>query len=141
MRLFLYSIPILVLLVDLLIKFTILNTLQEGERVFGSLIDITLYKNLGITGSFYIPQYILLPLSVIIIGLFLFCLYKTTQPYIHIGLFFIICGAIGNFLDRLLNSFTTDYILFFEVSVINLSDILIIFGILVILLYSKSNQS
>lgn len=43
---------------------------------------------------------------------------------------FTVCiGAIGNLLDRLLNGSTTDYIQFTTGAAINLSDVLILFGL------------
>ena len=53
----------------------------------------------------------------------------------------VILGAVGNLADRIINGFTTDYILLFGHSAINLADLLIIFGILGILWYTRNKKA
>jgi lipoprotein signal peptidase len=53
----------------------------------------------------------------------------------------IVAGALGNLFDRWLNGFTTDYIILFRTSAINLSDVLIVVGMLAFLWYHKGNPS
>ncbi|MDQ5952107.1 MAG: hypothetical protein QG626_234, partial [Patescibacteria group bacterium] len=52
-----------------------------------------------------------------------------------LGALAAVVGAIGNATDRLINNFTTDYIILFRTSAINLSDILIVIGILAVIWY------
>lgn len=49
-------------------------------------------------------------------------------------------GALGNLVDRLVNGFTTDYLLLFQRSAFNISDILIGLGILLFFFYNRSNS-
>ena len=55
------------------------------------------------------------------------------QPLKRAALLTLILGASGNFFDRVMNGYTTDYLLLFGRSIINLSDILIVLGVLLLL--------
>ena len=50
----------------------------------------------------------------------------------------VIIGALGNAIDRIINGFTTDYLILFRLSAINLSDILILTGVTFLLWYNDT---
>ncbi|MBU0613904.1 signal peptidase II [Patescibacteria group bacterium] len=108
---------------------------------YGSLwfLDFFLFKNYGIAFCIKIPLVAVAIISVILIFLFIYFILcsKTANKYQKIGAFSVVLGATGNFVDRIINGYTTDYIIFFQTSAINLSDILILFGVFIILYYSK----
>ncbi len=133
----LFLVPILVAIVDFSLKLAALNALTEHERVFNFFFDISLYKNPGIAGSIFIPHAILLPISTIIIALLIYGMRKTAMPMHKFAFLCILSGALGNYIDRIIHGFTTDYILIVGQSVINLADILIIVGIAILILYNK----
>lgn len=116
----------------------------DGELipVIGRTVAFTLHKNYGVVSNAPIPLWIVLPLTaVIIIGCSVW-LYRSwrTQHRLSLGIVVLIGGAIGNFADRLVHQFTTDYLLLFGRSVINLADVLIILGVLTILFSTTSTS-
>ena len=118
---------------------------QLGDRripVFPGVIDILLHTNEGVVSNIPIPLAIVLPLTVLILIGCAYWLWKSwhTNHRLAISLVVLIGGAIGNFADRLINSFTTDYLLLFSRSVINLADVLIVIGVIGILLTTKNSS-
>ncbi len=61
----------------------------------------------------------------------------TRHPDLSFASLLIIVGALGNLFDRIVYGFTVDYILLFGRSAFNLSDIIIILGVILFLLASR----
>ncbi len=126
-------------IVDGAIKYIALkqpSLFQEG--CFDSILCLSLHKNYGIAFSLPIPVWLTLIISGIILAIlvqFMFRFWKQRSPY-TIPVILISVGALGNFIDRILNGFTTDYLIFFNISAINIADILIVAGVLLTLWYS-----
>lgn len=91
------------------------------------------FANTGVAFSLPIPNQltILITLPIIFLVSYLFFTeYKKQTPDFGLLLawFVILTGAISNFTDRVLYSFVVDYIRIFT-AVINLADIMIVFGL------------
>lgn len=114
---------------------TNLPEIQTNARI----IDLILYKNPGIAFSIPLPLPLVIVLSCGILAFFVHTAIKDIRIQSHRQYFapFVIIGALGNLIDRVVNGFTTDYILLFSRSAINISDILILFGILGFVLYNE----
>lgn len=127
---------------DVMFKMFALTRLPETGRV-SFPVDLMLHKNPGIAFDIAIPFPIIALLTLIIGALLVRLAVRSWKPDPRVAALavVIIIGAIGNFLDRAINGFTTDYILLFGRSVINLSDILIIVGTLGLLCYHKDIPS
>lgn len=129
-------------LADAGMKFFTIANFSDGNSVhLLPFIDFFLHKNPGITGDIPVPMWIIAPVT---IGVLLFLIDRTSvqyreQPIPTLGVIAVIAGATNNFIDRLVNGFTTDYLMLFNTSIINISDVLIIGGVLIILLYNKTN--
>lgn len=131
----------IVALLDVAFKYYALARLPESGRV-SFPIDLLLHKNQGI--AFNIP----VPMSLVII--FTLAVLLTVPPFAlrwwenrperSVAAITIAIGALGNMLDRIVHGFTTDYILLFGRSVINLSDILIIVGTILLLIYTEDRR-
>lgn len=132
---------ILLTLLDEWIKFIALKTfpLFEGTVSNSSFLQLALHKNYGI--AFNIPLYLpmVIILTVIISGILFILALKQwkTYPFISLACFVIICGAFGNAFDRVVYGFTVDYLILFGTSAINLSDFLIISGVIGLLFGTK----
>lgn len=115
------------------------STLQDGFSFF----EFGLHKNPGIAFDIPIPFIVIFPLTVLICGFFAHFAYLslTRSPEASLGATAVVIGALGNFIDRLINGFTTDYLIFFSTSAINLSDVLIIVGMVTFLCYYQSSPS
>ncbi len=107
------------------------------------VLDLALHRNPGIAFDIPVPLSIVLPLTLIISLGFARLAYQRRYSNTDQALAAIaaVIGALGNGLDRLVNGFTTDYIILFRTSAINLSDVLILVGIVGVLWYDKHNPS
>ncbi len=113
-----------------------------SEGCFDSIFCFALHQNYGIAFSLPIPMWLTLIISAAIIAALIkvgFHFWKQKSEYL-IPIVLIFFGAIGNFIDRLINGFTTDYLIFLQLSAINIADILIIAGVILTLWYSFSTD-
>ena len=132
----------LTVLIDWWLKAFAIERLPEiGSR--GRLVDFILHKNEGIAFNIPIPLWIIIPLTVGVCTWLAFLSYQhwNTDRRISVSANVVLLGAIGNLADRVINNFTTDYILLFGRSAINLADILIVTGILSLLWYTKHTRT
>lgn len=108
-----------------------------------SLIAFALHKNPGIAFDIPVPFFIILPLTLAIIvlfgGYFGRNAFKEGRLEESLACVMVCLGALGNFLDRAINGFTTDYLIILHTSAINLSDLLILLGMGLFLWYHKGN--
>ncbi|MDA1038492.1 MAG: signal peptidase II [bacterium] len=129
-------------ILDLIFKYIALQRLPEAGSLFvKNFVSFGLHKNEGIAFNIPVPHTILFTLTVVLLfflGLLAYN-HKDDENQITTGAIITIIGALANFFDRVVNGFTTDYILFANGSVINLADIVIVIGILTIL-FSKSRH-
>ncbi len=132
----------LIVLLDWVLKaYAIKRLPQTGSR--GRLVDFILHKNPGIAFDIPISLWIIAPLTVIVCIWLLWISHKhwQTKRAVSTSANVVVIGAIGNLADRLINGFTTDYILLFGRSAINLADILIVAGILALLWYTRDTRT
>jgi signal peptidase II len=140
-RTFLIGILLTALLDGVLKYFAITRFPLETDPNLSPILSFALHKNPGITFDLPIPFAIILPISaLIILGL----TYRareifTTQPRVALGMIAVVLGALDNLIDRAINGFTTDYLMILKTSVINLADVLILLGAVIILVYYKNN--
>lgn len=111
---------------------------DESALMNPGILALAIHKNWGI--AFDIPfkmQLILLVSSVIGVAL-LWVAHKNyvEKPVVAFSAIMIVLGAIGNMYDRVAYGFTVDYLILFGRSAINVSDIVIVAGV-VILLYAS----
>lgn len=100
-------------------------------------------ENFGIAFGIPITQYIVIPVSFIIIGgLFIYTAHNQKRStLLTFATAIIISGALSNIIDRMFFGFTTDYFRIIN-SVINLADVFIVVGALMLILSEyKDKQS
>ncbi len=91
------------------------------------------FANKGVAFSFPVPVaatiFITIPIILLIIYLFLIE-YRKPNPNSTLMLAWslVLCGALSNFIDRIKYSYVIDYILL-GTALINLADVLIVFGL------------
>lgn len=103
-------------------------------------VATALHKNPGIIFDIPMPLAIIVPCTAAVCVALLALAYQRHRhsPKESIALWAIVCGAAGNAIDRALNGFTTDYLIFFQRSAVNMADILIIAGAIFYLYYSSN---
>jgi len=122
---------------DEAIKIFILKKLPDTGAFFDSwLLQIGLHKNYGIAFDIPFNQLILIFITlatiIFLTGILLHYI-KKRNYFFAITLCFVIAGAAGNLIDRMMYGFVVDYLIFFNRSAINLSDILIVGGTLALI--------
>ena len=112
---------------------------DEQTAQLQSVLAFALHRNPGIAFDIPIPLIIVLPITAVICLAFARIAYqrRTTNPKQALAATAAVIGALGNGIDRLVNGFTTDYIILFQTSAINLSDVLILVGIAGVLWYDQ----
>jgi signal peptidase II len=140
----LLPIVIFIVIADEFLKYFSLDKLpSETDIIDPNFIEFAIHKNFGM--AFDIPFRLgLIILFSVIIGAFLAHIaYKNYKkhPDISFSALVIIIGAAGNLYDRLAYGFTVDYLLILGRSAINLSDLIIITGVVLMLMASRRSRS
>ena len=106
------------------------------------VLSFAVHKNPGILFDIPVPLAIIAPLTVVALIALGSMAWRArfTQPAIVVSAFAAFAGALNNLIDRVINGFTTDYLILFRTSAINLSDVLILLGILCLLWYGRNNS-
>ncbi|CRK85485.1 Lipoprotein signal peptidase [Candidatus Providencia siddallii] len=139
---------IIVIIIDLLIKQIILNTLNLYEQYnICRFFRIIYTQNFGIAFGFLASKnnlrrwfFLLVAISVSIILILILSTQDTKKPLINIAYSLIVGGAIGNISDRLTHGFVIDYFDFYigdlHWPIFNTADVAICFGTTLIILDS-----
>ncbi len=131
-RFWIYLCGIIVLTLDQLLKWYAIYFTQRGGFFIWSKFEFGLYKNEGIAFGIKINQELFYILVAVIIY-FIFEKFKkeikNKDNLVITSLLLIGVGAISNIIDRILHGFVVDYLLFFNISAINLADVAIVVGI------------
>ena len=124
-------VALLILTIDQVCKFLAVTRLpEEGSRLH-SLIAFALHKNYGIAFDLPVPSWIVIPLTLLIIIVAGVALWRhRTNPHLSAALIFIVLGGLGNLIDRIVYGYTVDYIILLTRSAINLSDLMILGGVI-----------
>lgn len=126
--------------IDQILKF-FAHTAPEYTYYFvPQLIGWEYFENPGIAFGIPIPQFIVIPLSIIIIiGGISFLNKEHKNVYNILGAILLIAGAVSNLIDRSIYGFTIDYIRIIT-SIFNLADLLIVVGGILLLKGNKKNN-
>lgn len=107
-----------------------------------SIFNLAIHKNWGMAFDIPFRRELILLISVVI-GYFLVDMVVKnifTNTKIAFSCFLILIGAAGNVFDRLAYGFTVDYMILFGRSAFNLSDILIVLGVVLLLVSSRRSR-
>ncbi len=144
LRVYWYLLPVAAIVaLDEWLKYRGLQRLpDEGSLVDPGLLSFAIHKNWGV--AFDIPfrlEFIILVSVLIGLGL-LHIAYKNRRahPDITLATGIIVVGALGNLYDRVTYGFTVDYLILFGRSAINLSDVIIVGGVILLLLCSRRTR-
>ena len=134
---------ILVILVDFFSKYMVskLMTVNETINLIDNFFRITYVKNTGAAFSIFSNNTILvIIISGVVIGFLLFYIYKNkgNNKLENVSYAFILGGAIGNLIDRLVYGYVIDFldfeILSYDAPIFNLADTFIVIGVILFLI-------
>ncbi len=114
-------------IIDVIAKISAVK--EKLPEIIFPFFHVAYFANPGIALSIPLPQTLTLLITGIFISMFIMLMIKTTNKKIRLALSMTLIGATSNFFDRLITGYTTDYLIFFSRSAINIADILILLGI------------
>lgn len=123
--------------------FALANFPNESTLTSPSILNFAIHKNWGLAFDIPFRREFILLIS-LVIGYFLVDMIVKnvkSHPKIAFSSAIILIGAIGNVFDRIYYGFTVDYLIFFGRSALNLSDLLIVFGVVLLLISSRRSTS
>ncbi len=126
---------------DLISKYYIFNYVDLYQFIkITKFLDITHIHNFGVSFGLFsetIPSFILIIIAMLVVFLIIYLFLNSSDAIEKMGLFIIICGAMANIFDRLINGYVIDFIYFhinqFYWPAFNFADIYISIGIIMIL--------
>lgn len=124
---------IAIVFVDQLTKHIFFVERSFGPEWLSSLLRLTQHKNTGIGFDLPLPTPLIITVSILLIAVLLWILafwYRRHERSVMLSGSMILGGAVGNFFDRVAYGYVRDWLLIGNRSVINFSDLAIIFGTL-----------
>jgi signal peptidase II len=128
--------------IDQFLKYIARAYPEKSILYFYNLFGWEFFSNTGIAFSIPVPHWFVLLLTPLLL-FFVFLWYRSIKKktsFLFFAFVLLCFGAISNFVDRMLFGFTTDYLRLFT-SVINIADIMIVFGVVFMYLETQLSQS
>lgn len=132
-----YLITIIVVLIDQATKVFVKMNLALYERVTWAGIEFTYIENSGMTGGFFPGYARAFGIISVLFVIFIFYLRRSEAwrgPLIDISLGFLVGGAMGNGMDRLLHGQVTDFIVR-SGGILNIADHALEIGIVLFIIH------
>lgn len=132
-----YGLALLVFAVDFVTKRVIVAQFAEGERLsfIPGILDLTLLYNRGAAfGILQNQRWFFVVLTTFVLGGMIYYLFRERHSARHwmlTGFGFVVGGALGNFVERVLDGEVVDFFMttFIEFPVFNVADIFICVGV------------
>ena len=142
---------LLLVLLDILSKYIVFNYIDLYQFIkITYFFDITHIHNFGVSFGLFagtIPSLVLIFIGLFVTAFVIYLYLNSNDTLEQWGLFFIICGAIGNIVDRSINGYVIDF-LYLHINqyywpAFNFADIYISLGIIMIMvnMLKKINKS
>lgn len=131
---------IVLLGLDRALKLIAQKGLAGGWSFFDFYPRLTFHKNYGLAFDLPLARVAIIVITAIILVALLIWLVRVwnIQPHTQNALLFIIAGATSNLFDRVVYGFVIDAIEVFPRSIWNVADIMIVAGLLLLVLNTKS---
>ena len=132
---------LLLVLFDILSKYIVFNYIDLYQFIkITYFFDITHIHNFGVSFGLFagtIPALVLVIIGLFVTAFVLYLYINSSEFLERWGLFIIICGAIGNIVDRFINGYVIDF-LYLHINqyywpAFNFADIYISVGIIMII--------
>ena len=132
---------LLLVLFDILSKYIVFNFIDLYQFIkITYFFDITHIHNFGVSFGLFagtIPALVLVIIGLFVTAFVLYLYINSSEFLERWGLFIIICGAIGNIVDRFINGYVIDF-LYLHINqyywpAFNFADIYISIGIIMII--------
>jgi len=132
---------LLLLCVDQFLKYIARTNPNAVHHLGTRWLGWEYFANPGIAFSLPFPNILLIIVTpLVVLGLIIFLTKQTQHGRLSLGVLLIIFGAISNFVDRMLFEITIDYLRIFT-SIINIADIMIVVGAVLMLFGDKKSKT
>lgn len=139
-----FVISLFVLIIDIISKQLVSHFLAEGESIviIPKFFSLTFAKNNGVAFSMLEGMSIFIVIVTIIVICYIikYILNDSHLFYEDIGYSFIIGGAIGNLIDRIVYGYVIDFLDFnifgYDFPVFNIADSAIVIGVIIVIIVS-----
>ena len=128
---------LVLILLDFLTKFLIIHSfnINEGIILINNFLKFIYIKNSGAAfGLLNNNIYILIIITIALISYLIYELIKCNNKLYFFSYLLILCGALGNLIDRVFRGYVVDFISFTlfgrEMAIFNVADIYITFGVI-----------
>jgi len=136
-----YIIAGIIILMDQFTKYLTINTINLGEiiNVLPGFLSFTYIQNTGAAWSILEGQMIFFYIiTIIVVGLLLYFLHNDAKgsPLLSTAIAFMIGGAIGNFIDRIVFKYVIDMIRleFITFPIFNVADMALTVGVILLII-------
>ena len=112
---------------------------DESAIVDPGIVSLAIHKNWGIAFDIPFKMPLIIAVSLLIGTALVIVAIRNVRakPEITMSALTIVIGAAGNLYDRLAYGFTVDYLILFRRSAINISDVVIVAGVIALLHASR----
>lgn len=134
---------LLIIFIDQITKFWVRNSLAQSQRLYliKDYLYLTFVKNSGAAFGILKGQQLFFILVALFFLIFIFYIYQKELKkdfLAKIALIFLVGGSTANLIDRVVFRYVTDFIAFdlfdfYQLPVINIADIFIFFGIIILI--------
>lgn len=146
----LFVISFFLLLIDVISKRLVINFMLFGEsiKIIDNFFSLTYVRNTGIAFSF-MDGFVPLIITMTVIILFMIIKYvksSALNKFEIVGYSFVIGGAIGNLVDRIIYGYVIDFLdftifLYDKFPIFNFADIFIVLGVFMIIIsYGRNGK-
>ena len=129
-------------ILDGFLKWWAISHKTKTSELADRFLSFGLHENYGIAFNLPVPLNLVFLITIVIIFILFRLAWTKKSEDSSLSAFALVIaiGALGNFFDRIINGFTTDYLIFFTGTAINISDILIVIGTILLLSYTKHKE-
>ncbi len=136
------AVLIILAALDRFFKMLIEQPAFQNMRIGPRFFAFERFRNLGIAFNIPIPLALVVPISLILLTALYFWIQRTPALQTRLGVFaagLITIGAISNAVDRVVYGYTIDFFRILD-AIVNLADIFVVAGILILLSLTKREQ-
>ncbi|WHY88016.1 signal peptidase II [Neobacillus novalis] len=138
-----YLIALFVILLDQSTKWLIVNNMHQGESIpiIDNVLYITSHRNQGAAwGILQGQMWLFYVITIVVIAAIMYYIYKAAKGkwLLGVSLAFMLGGAIGNFIDRVIHKEVVDfihtYIFGYNFPVFNIADSALVIGVIMLMI-------
>ena len=134
-----FIISLVSIILDRLLKILAINNILNNIGI-PNILFFDLYKNYYLSFGIKINNLLIIFISIIFFIILIYLFYTKKRD---ISFYLISIGFLSNIFDRIFYGYVIDYVNILNINILNLSDILIFIGIIILMkkLYDKQNKN